>query len=394
MFNALTNTLLWYVPGTSNEAKFNHHSPSNFSVNNSNTGATSYTTDPFLIALTQTSSYLYPDMEYLFNDHLGSMRMIYKLNYNCAGVFQNTTIQYMADYFSFGKIVREYINPGTIAEKYKYTGKERDTESGYDYFSARNYHSEVGRFLSVDPLAHKMPGWSPYGYGFNNPIRMVDPDGREPEDWIKKPNGQIVFNASVTNQSQATATYGQGAENLGASGLLMNDNGDQISLNADGTASNNVLLNEVTVTGQKTDGGFLGTADGAVNAIGGAIDSQTGLTIGAGKLSGLSNDIVPVVKGLDAVAGALGWTGAAISIGQANDNPSAGNILNAGLDLGLSALKLTPGVGAAVGLVDFALTVSGAKDAMFNAVDNGVDRFQANQVLKADQVDISKIRLK
>ena len=117
-------------------------------------------------------------MEYKLTDHLGSIRMTYKLNYTCGAVYQNANIQYMADYYSFGKIVREYINPGTAAEKYQYTGKERDTESGYDYFNARNYHSEVGRFLSVDALAGKYPYWSPYNYTMNNPIRFIDPDGR------------------------------------------------------------------------------------------------------------------------------------------------------------------------------------------------------------------------
>jgi RHS repeat-associated protein len=181
VFNSATNSLLWYVQG---EVKFPHHSTPDFSANNSNTGATSYTTDPFLIALNQTNSYLYPDMEYKLTDHLGSTRMSYKLNFTCAGVYQNATINYMADYFSFGKIVREYINAGTAAEKYQYTGKERDTESGYDYFNARNYHSEVGRFLRVDPLASKYSAYSPYCYGLNNPIRMVDRDGRAPEDFV------------------------------------------------------------------------------------------------------------------------------------------------------------------------------------------------------------------
>ena len=117
VFTATTNSLLWYVQG---EVKFPHHTLTDFSANNSNTGATSYTTDPYNIALSQTNSYLYPDMEYKLTDHLGSTRMTYKLNFTCAAVYQNATIQYMADYYSFGKTVREYINPGTAAEKYQY----------------------------------------------------------------------------------------------------------------------------------------------------------------------------------------------------------------------------------------------------------------------------------
>ncbi|MBO4234812.1 hypothetical protein FO675_11035, partial [Riemerella anatipestifer] len=44
----------------------------------------------------------------------------------------------------------------------------------------RNFDVEqksVQRFLNVDPLAEKMPSWSPYRYGFNNPIRYTDPTG-------------------------------------------------------------------------------------------------------------------------------------------------------------------------------------------------------------------------
>ncbi len=54
-------------------------------------------------------------MEYKLTDHLGSTRMSYKLNFTFAGVYQNATIQYLADYYSFGKIVREYINAGTTS---------------------------------------------------------------------------------------------------------------------------------------------------------------------------------------------------------------------------------------------------------------------------------------
>jgi RHS repeat-associated protein len=46
--------------------------------------------------------------------------------------------------------------------RYRYTGKERDTESGNDYFGARYYASSMGRFLSPDPqyVQERMAGWN------------------------------------------------------------------------------------------------------------------------------------------------------------------------------------------------------------------------------------------
>ena len=81
------------------------------------------------------------------------------------------------DYYSFGGILRSYETGGLIGERYKFTGKERDTETNYDYFGARYYDSNLGRWLTPDPLADKYPGWSPYNYGRNNPIRLIDPNG-------------------------------------------------------------------------------------------------------------------------------------------------------------------------------------------------------------------------
>lgn len=53
------------------------------------------------------------------------------------------------------------------------------------YYGARYYNPRVSLWLNVDPLAEKMPSWSPYVYSFNNPIKYIDPDGRQPYDWYR-----------------------------------------------------------------------------------------------------------------------------------------------------------------------------------------------------------------
>jgi RHS repeat-associated protein len=56
-------------------------------------------------------------------------------------------------------------------------GKEKDFESGLYDFGFRKYSEETGRFLSVDPLWEKYPGWNPYHYCMNNPVMAKDPGG-------------------------------------------------------------------------------------------------------------------------------------------------------------------------------------------------------------------------
>ncbi len=67
----------------------------------------------------------------------------------------------------------------------EFTGKERDSATGLDYFGARYMSSAQGRFTSFDPafeseLLEYPQTWNRYSYVYNNPLRLTDPDGRCP----------------------------------------------------------------------------------------------------------------------------------------------------------------------------------------------------------------------
>ena len=72
-------------------------------------------------------------------------------------------------------------------QSYAFTSKERDRETGFSYFGARYYDSDLsGLFLSVDPMSDKYPSISPYAYCAWNPVKLVDPNGMEIGDYYAK----------------------------------------------------------------------------------------------------------------------------------------------------------------------------------------------------------------
>jgi len=62
---------------------------------------------------------------------------------------------------------------------YTFTGKEKDTETGYHNFGARYYDSGLSIWLSVDPMAEKYPHQTNYVYCSNNPVLIIDPNGKD-----------------------------------------------------------------------------------------------------------------------------------------------------------------------------------------------------------------------
>ena len=86
-----------------------------------------------------------------------------------------------------------------------FNGKEKDPESGFHYYGARYYWSELlTGWLSVDPMADKYPNISPYAYCAWNPVRLVDPDGLEPIKPLIMYTGGGNFYVNVKNLSPTT----------------------------------------------------------------------------------------------------------------------------------------------------------------------------------------------
>jgi RHS repeat-associated protein len=112
---------------------------------------------------------------YYFDDALGSARVIT----NSTG-----TVCYDADFYPFGG-ERAYTNNCT--QNYKFTGKERDSESNLDDFGARYYASQYARFISPDwsekpePVPYASLAYPQslnlFSYVQNNPLSRTDPNG-------------------------------------------------------------------------------------------------------------------------------------------------------------------------------------------------------------------------
>jgi RHS repeat-associated protein len=125
---------------------------------------------------------------YLTGDHLGGTRLLTDHSGNVVKCY---------DYYPFGAEIAAGVDgrpscyssgsypasPDLASEKF--TAKERDAETGLDFFGARYNSSAQGRFTSADPESASASlfdpqRWNAYSYAVNNPLKFVDRDGENP----------------------------------------------------------------------------------------------------------------------------------------------------------------------------------------------------------------------
>jgi RHS repeat-associated protein len=183
--------------------------------------------------------------------------------------------------------IPHYVQPRVLNAS-RYTGKERDGESGNDYFGARYYASSMGRFMSPDPIFGEAERvldpqqWNMYAYVRNNPLSITDSTGMDFNLTCSQNNGttcvgglQGQTTTDANGKSTFTATYidmnKQGDPSAGYSdqwgneykGTFDQDNGVSFT-SADGTTSSHSQFIDGSDPTQLT--GAQGSAFGGMKA--------------------------------------------------------------------------------------------------------------------------------
>jgi RHS repeat-associated protein len=158
-------------------------------------------------------------VQWLVGDHLGTTRMVVDNTGSLAALKRH-------DYLPFGE---ELFAPaggryaaigysGGDGVRQQYTRKERDWETGLDYFGARYYANVQGRFTSPDPIAldpkrvFDPQRLNRYGYARQNPLMFLDPDGEDviPKDAAAAQQLRVDLDKLLTQAEAATVTIKAG----------------------------------------------------------------------------------------------------------------------------------------------------------------------------------------
>lgn len=127
---------------------------------------------------------------YYHTDHLGSTNVTTN---------QNGEVVSQAVYYPYGSLRHQHqAKPGSVIDvNYLFSDKEQDKESGLQYFEARYYHSDIGRFISLDNWADNVEVTGAYSYAINNPLKFIDPNGMDPTPAKEDASVREKFDNSV-----------------------------------------------------------------------------------------------------------------------------------------------------------------------------------------------------
>ena len=106
----------------------------------------------------------------MHSDHLGTATYVTDSNGDTAQFFLN---------LPFGETMVE--QTGAYDNPYKFNAKELDEETGLYYYGSRYYNSRLSIWYGVDPAFAKFPSWNPYSYTLENPVNLIDPNGK----WVR-----------------------------------------------------------------------------------------------------------------------------------------------------------------------------------------------------------------
>jgi RHS repeat-associated protein len=107
------------------------------------------------------------------------------------------------DYYPFGLVASSYRRENSLEQNYLYNGKELQDELRLDTYDSewRMYDPAIGRTFQLDPHADSYFDLSPYGWVANNPLNVIDPDGRDfrvkTETDEEKKSGTITISTTI-----------------------------------------------------------------------------------------------------------------------------------------------------------------------------------------------------
>jgi RHS repeat-associated protein len=107
-------------------------------------------------------------------------------------------VAYINEYYPFGLVNQQTSSTqyGSKEQRYKYNGKElmKDFKLEMEDYGARMYSPQIGRWTMTDQKAEKYTDMSPYTYAANNPIKFIDPNGKEIYiSYMVRVGGEVIF---------------------------------------------------------------------------------------------------------------------------------------------------------------------------------------------------------